>query len=247
MRALWWIALAACSSPKALDAPGDIATGSGVPPGQPGQPAAAAHTLVYYRYQSTSNTSISTPPLATQATGSTLVVSVGRGNRYVFAAPTDSKGNTYQQLGATEKYTRYPDSGTALYAVPGATGGAGLVISTTTEPKDETTLAAVEVVNATHVQDQQWNEQLAAPLQSKSMTTTEPATLVAFWWGDAPPPMVKTAVPNNGFTVIDSFLDEGELVQCAVAVKNVAAAGTYDVTWVATPAQGAQLWLIAIQ
>jgi len=79
------------------------------------------------------------------------------------------------------------------------------------------------------------------------VTTTGPATLVAFWWGDAPPPMVKTAVPNNGFTVIDSFLDEGELVQCAVAVKNVAAAGTYDVTWVATPAQGAQLWLIAIQ
>lgn len=57
----------------------------------------------------------------------------------------------------------------------------------------------------------------------------------------------KTAVPNNGFTVIDSVLAEGELVQAAVAVKNVAQAGTYDGTWTATPRQGAQLYLVAVQ
>jgi hypothetical protein len=36
-------------------------------------------------------------------------------------------------------------------------------------------------------------------------------------------------------------------VQCAVAAKNVTAAGTYNVTWTSTPVQGAQLWLIAVQ
>ena len=33
----------------------------------------------------------------------------------------------------------------------------------------------------------------------------------------------------------------------AAAVKNVTAAGTYDVTWKATPTQGAQLYLVAVQ
>jgi hypothetical protein len=30
-------------------------------------------------------------------------------------------------------------------------------------------------------------------------------------------------------------------------VRQVAAAGTYDVTWTSTPPQGAQLWLAAVQ
>ena len=37
------------------------------------------------------------------------------------------------------------------------------------------------------------------------------------------------------------------IVQVAVAVKQVAAAGTYDVTWSATPNQGAITWLVALQ
>ena len=93
---------------------------------------------------------------------------------------------------------------------------------------------------------QQWNEQLSAPLKSNDITTTGPAALVAFWWGDNDAD-ARTAVPNNGFTVIDSALTAGEFVEGAVAVKIVDAAGTYNVTWDATPAQGAQLWLIAVE
>ena len=74
-----------------------------------------------------------------------------------------------------------------------------------------------------------------------------PATLVAFWWGDGNAPDNKVAVPNNGFTVLDSIGLEGALVQGFVAAKEVDAAGTYDVTWDATPVQGAQLWLVAVQ
>jgi hypothetical protein len=54
-------------------------------------------------------------------------------------------------------------------------------------------------------------------------------------------------VPDNGFTVVDDLLEPGNLVQGAVAVKNVTVAGTYDVTWTSTPVQGAQLWLVAVQ
>jgi hypothetical protein len=47
--------------------------------------------------------------------------------------------------------------------------------------------------------------------------------------------------------VIDSILLEGALVQCAVAVPQVSAADTYQVTWSAAPVQGAQLWIAAVQ
>ena len=82
---------------------------------------------------------------------------------------------------------------------------------------------------------------------SQQVTTTGAATLVAFWWGDGLEPNGGTIQANNGFQVIDSIQDSGSLVQGAVAVKNVTAAGTYDVTWTAAPIQGAQLWLIAVQ
>jgi hypothetical protein len=213
----------------------------------PGQPGLGAHALSFYRYDVNSPTSIATPPLATQATGSTMIVGVARGNRYIFELPTDNKGNAPDQLGMAQKYTRYVDSGTALYAFPNFAGGDGHVVRTSTRAEDEITLAAVEVINGTRIQQFEWSEVLAAPLTSNRVTTTGPATLVAFWWGDAPEPNNKTAVPNNGFVVVNSVLESGALVQCAVAVKNVSAAGTYDVTWTATPAQGAQLWLVAVE
>jgi len=238
---IWLFALVACSgtsTTKPADAPVNI----------PGQPGVGAHGLAFYRHNVNSPPSIATPALATQATGSTMIVSVGRGNRNVFELPTDNKGNTpYQQLGTEQTYTRYPDSGTALYAFPGMVGGADHVVRNGTPPDDEITIAAVEVVNGARIQQFVWSEELQAPLTSGSVTTTGPATLVAFWWGDAGVDSNKTAVPNNGFIVVESILQSGALVQCAVAVKNVSAAGTYDVTWTATPAQGAQLWLVAVQ
>src|SRR5688572_28988084 len=242
------VLLAACGGSGSTMTPKDAAPegGEGIV-NVPGDPGLGAHGLAFFRYQSNSPTTISSPPLDTQAQNSTMVVSTGRGNRFVFESPTDNKGNSpYQELGK-HAYTRYADSGTGLYVFPAMAGGSGHVVRNGTPSDDEITLAAVEVINGTRVQQFVWSEELAAPLKSKSVTTTGPATLVAFWWGDAGVDSNKTAVPNNGFTVIDSVLQSGALVQCAVAVKNVAAAGTYDVTWTATPLQGAQLWLIAIE
>lgn len=213
----------------------------------PGDPGLGAHGLTFHRLNADSPTTASSPAMNTATQNSTMVVSVGRGNRFIFAAPTDNKGNgNYQELGV-HSYSRWQDSGTGLYVFPAMAGGSGHVVRNSTTSDDEITLAAVEVINGTRVQQFVWSEETSAPLKSKSVTTTGPATLVAFWWGDADVNGNKTAVPNNGFTVIESILQSGALVQCAVAVKNVAEAGTYDVTWTATPAQGAQLWLIAIE
>jgi hypothetical protein len=187
----------------------------------------------------------------TQPTGSTMLVCIGRGNISAFTqVPSDNMGNTpYVQLGPTHSYQpAYPGSGTALYAFASAKGGVGHIITTTTVSGDEVTLDAVEVKNGGVIQDFKWNEVLkGSPLTSLSVTTTGPATLVAFWWGDGDEGISHIAVPNNGFTVIDSLLPTGTLVQTAVATKDVTQAGSYNVTWDSGGLEGAQLYLVAVQ
>ena len=85
-------------------------------------------------------------------------------------------------------------------------------------------------------------------LNSGTVTTTGPATLVAVWLGEAYI-YNMSAVPGDGFKAIDSYLHlpPNSGVQAAVAVKQVDKAGTYSVTWNGSPAQGAILWLFAFQ
>jgi hypothetical protein len=187
--------------------------------------------------------------LATQASGSTLLVCVGRGVVSAHSRPTDDQGNAYVQAGEAHTYRLWPNSGTALYVCQSARGGAAQRV-TAAKPigSDETTLTVVEVVNGGSVGEVKWSEVNAGrPLTSPSVTTSGAALLVAWWWGDADVRFEKTATPDNGFTVVDAILLEGALVQCAVAVRAVETAGTYQVTWTSTPVQGAQLWIAGVQ
>ncbi len=226
----------------------------------PGMPGLGAHGLSYYGVGESTASSLSTPSSITQAAGSTIIVGIGRGNSALFdaaSAPTDNKGNgAYPQQGKMEPYAHPNEfSGTALYARTSAKGGSGFAISTTTGKttdgnSDEVTLAMVEIIEGTRIADYTWNEvvqQGSTPVTSSSVTTTGPATLIAFWWGDLTATVNQTVKPNNGFVVVDSILKPGSVLQGAVAVRNAPTAGTYDVTWDATPVQGAQLWLIAVQ
>jgi hypothetical protein len=245
--------VSACTAHHAID--GGPRSGSngggqdGAILGGSGLPGVGAHGIAYYHLGSNNETSIATPSLDTQPTGSTMIVAVGRGMLSGFALPTDNKGNApYQQLGQVEPYHYYPNSGTATYAFPNMVGGPGDVVQTSNIAQDEITLAAVEVVDATHVADMSWIDATDNPTTSMPVTTTGPATLVAIWWGEAnSQPDPQQAMVQDGFTIIDSALDAGSLVQCAVAVKNVGSAGTYSVAWTAVPTQVAELWLIAVQ
>lgn len=249
-------------SPPSPGGPGDATVN--VPPHMPGSPGAGAHGLAYYKLADpnypSSATSISTPRLTTAGSGSTIVVSVGRGDitRFAAATVTDTAGNApYQKQGPHPYTPAFPDSGTALYTFTSARGGPGFQVTTGTGQNDkgqldEITIAAVEVLEGTRIQDQQWNEIVQpatpVPVTSQSVTTTGPATLIAFWWGDGFPRTPQSATPDGGFSLIDTNAFETDsFVQCAVAVKNVSAAGTYNVTWTSTPIQGAQLWLVAVQ
>jgi len=235
------LVLAACSGGSGGS------TALALPAPVPAAPALGAHAISF-NFDGVTSPSLSTPGMSTRPTGSTLLTCVGRG-LLAAVAPTDNAGNAFVQLDVPHIYTLWPSSGTALYACEKAQGVAGHVV-TVAKPNatDETTLSVVEIASGGSVRDVKWREVLSGqPLTSASVTTTGPALLVAWWWGDAGADLNKTAVPDNGFTVVDSVLGAGALVQCAVAVRQVGAAGTYNVTWVSTPQQGAQLWLVAVQ
>lgn len=218
----------------------------------PGQPGLGAHQVDFHKLFA-NESPINTKPMNTASSGSTFIVSIGRGDFDAFKnnPPTDNKGNTATQLDRAYTYNQWMSSGTALYAFTAMNGGADHIVSAATPPDDEITLAAVEVVNGTRIEAAVRNEVTLVsgdPLRSASVTTTGPATLVAFWWGDADVGGMKSVKPNSGFTRVAFVFDEGALVQCAVAVKNVAEPGTYDLTWEdPQPKQGAQMWLIAVQ
>ena len=57
-----------------------------------------------------------------------------------------------------------------------------------------------------------------------------------------------TAAPsNNGFAIIDAALPAETLIPGAVATRSVTTAGSYNVTWTATPIQAARRYIIALQ
>jgi hypothetical protein len=212
-------------------------------------PTLGAHGLAY-KTQGPAGRTVTVDLGTTAAIRSTILVCIGRGVISSHKAPVDNKGNSYSQVDTTHPYLpRWPNSGTALYASALSTGGATHVVTVdnTSTITDEVTVAVVEVQNGGTLQAA-WNQvQSGDPLQSLAVVTTGPATLVAFWWGDADGSVPHTAVPGGGFTRIDAALPAGSLVQCAVAIREVQSAGTYSVNWTATPQQGAQLWLVAVQ
>jgi hypothetical protein len=216
-------------------------------------PTLGAHELTYYPYGTTGPNPLVTPAMNTQATGSTLLACVARGKKVNFdplsSRPTDNKSNGwYSALSIVHPYTGWANSGTQLFGVADAKGGTLHVVQTAFPDSDEITMAAVEIRNGGLIKDAKWNQVAkGSPLTSQSVTTTGPATLVAFWWGDGDVNVPHAAVPNNGFVVIDSLLSQGALIQCAVATKNVTAAGTYNVTWNSNGLEGAQLYLVAVQ
>jgi hypothetical protein len=204
------------------------------------------------------NDPVVTPAMTTQASGSLLVACVGRGNISNFtlpsAAPQDNKGNSaYSQVGVTKAYgPPFGGSGTALYSLASAIGGSGYQISVPQGVNggndDEVTSLVTEVIGGTSVHDFAWNEdQTAAPTTSASVTTTGPAVLVAFWWGEDGTTFTSASV-SAGWNVVESFpVPAGNAIQAAMAVRVVSSPGTYNITWTATPAQGAQMWIVAVQ
>ncbi|MBN8727816.1 MAG: hypothetical protein J0H15_08955 [Xanthomonadales bacterium] len=213
-------------------------------------PTLGAHTLLGQEDGYGANPAV-TAPIDTQASGSSFLV-FNAGHASNTDPPTDNKGNAWSPLGAPVVYHGYDGAyDLKAYTALGGHGGAGHVVSIVKNGNSsgELTLPFIEVRNAAVIADSAEVYADAAPqVSSGSVTTTGPAVLVALWWGDGFY-LQQTAVPDNGFTVADEFLDlpPNSAVQCVVAYRQVAAAGTWRVSWTQAPAQGAILWLIALQ
>jgi hypothetical protein len=192
----------------------------------------------------------------TTTPGSLLLMNVGRGHLANFgiagATPHDNKSNpNYTKIGATEPYALFPDSATALYSLAGGAAGAGYQVSVAqglngSSNNDEITMFLAEVLGGSVVQDFTWNEVTSAgPTTSGNVTTTGPALLVAFWWGEDT--SLSSISVDASWTIIEQQLLASSNIQGAMAVRVVSAPGTYNATWTASPAQAAQMWVAAVQ
>jgi hypothetical protein len=215
-----------------------------------GGPVLGAHTLFSQENQEGTNPAV-TNSIATQSSGS-MFLAFSAGYASNSAGPIDNKGNVWQRFGQPVFYD-HNEAGVfdvTPYLVTAGKGGAGHTLSIAKDgyAEAEITIPFLEIIGANHVQDVAQNYPSGDELRSGTVTTTGPAVLLAFWWGDGDG-LTHSAVPNNGFTVIDSFLDLPPLsaVQCAVAYKQVDTAGSYDVTWTQSPDPGAILWLFAFE
>ena len=221
--------------------------------GSPDTPTAslAAHTL-HTPSEGIGTNPVITDPITTQPRGSSLIVFNG-GYASNALDPIDSYGNRWKQLGNEVPFGNgYGDRfNVKAYVVLAAKGGPGHTVTflKNGNAQGEISVPFVEIKNAGVLKDvSQTYAPTGTVMTSGSVTTTGPATLIAVWWGDGGIKRMS-AVPNNGFEVIDSFLKlpDNSGVQCAVAYKQVATAGKYNVSWTGAPAQGAILWLLAFQ
>jgi hypothetical protein len=209
-----------------------------------------SHTLLAHEDGNGPSTAI-TAPITTAANGSTLLV-FSAGYTDNNQPPTDSHANAWSQLGAPVVYRGYNGAfNVTAYLVLQAQGGASHTVSIVKNnvPSGEITVPFIELRDAGVLQSVAVNYPPASgALTSGTVTTTAAATLIAVWWGDATG-LHHSAVPDNGFSIIENFVDlpPNSAVQCVVAAKQVTGAGTYSVTWATSPQQGAPLWLLAFQ
>lgn len=200
-----------------------------------------------FQFKDTNSPEVAVTGLETHGRPAVLVASVGRGVGASFLERRYDPAPDFERLGQYRPYTNWKKSGTALYFRTLPSGSPPVSVRAATPPDDEVTLGVVAAAG-TRVSDYSWTEALVGQsITSLPVTTSGPATLVAFWWGDAGMGRRKVALPNNRFRVVDSVMKPGPLVQCAVAVRQVSKAGTYDVSWYSSPRQGAQLWLAAVE
>lgn len=212
--------------------------------------ALGAHTLITHSEGMGRSPAVS-DPIDTAPSGSAFIT-FNAGYASNSTRPADSYGNRWKAVGGPVTYRNYGDTfSVQAYVAMQAKGGAGhtLRFDKPGDPAGELTAPFIEVRDAGVLKDVAQNyPEPGLVLTSGKVTTTGPATLIAVWWGDGGVKRM-TANPSEGFTIIDSYLmlPDNSGVQAAVAVRQVDKAGTYNVSWIGSPIQGAILWLFAFQ
>lgn len=206
--------------------------------------------------------------LNTQASGSMVVLAAGGNTSSLGGTWTDNKGNTIRKLAAPATLPDWSGYGSqvGVTQMPMA-GGSGHTFAIPVANNDENTSFAVEVIGggrAKYVFSSHANAGATTSQSVGPITTDGAAVLISFAWGASPvvPPFSGTSgpsgsgegtpfvlSPDSGFTTLEAQLHNyqyGE-VQGAMAAKAVTSAGSYSLTWTLGPAQGADIWLVAVE
>lgn len=193
-----------------------------------------------------------TSPIVTQSSGSSYVWFEG-GYTSNNQKPTDNKSNSTTVTGTPRAYNGFSGAFNFKYwVVENGNGGSGHTLSCVLngQPAGEVVLGLIEAKGATALTDSSEDYPSSGnPNTSTPVTVSGPATLIAIWTGDNPG-TTNTATPGDGFSTIEDYTvwPPGETsVQTVVAAKEVTSAGSYGITWTATPTQGAILTLLAFE
>ena len=149
-------------------------------------PATGIHAMAY----SASAPYLATSPANTQTSGSTILIWIGNGTLSLLTnTPSDNMGNHYTSCGAASYAPEWPTSGEALYVCTNVAGGMGHVFYWTNGGLVESTMLVVEVKNGGQVYNVMSNVVMSVSGTQTSLyaTNNAPASIVAFWSGDAEP------------------------------------------------------------
>jgi hypothetical protein len=211
-----------------------------------------AHTVVN-NVQASGTWPMVTSPVTTQVSGSSIVLFVGALDS---SSPpgTDSKGNTYTQIGSWQSYA----SGQGFLSAwikKNAAGGSGhtfnITNGTTTSTGPEATLFAIEVIGGTDLDTFSFANPTVNPIPATALTPGRTGTMLlmcafgdSFGVGD-------TYTPSSPYSLIDQQTNGGTSMAAGVASRlspSTASLGG-SMTSAQTPSSGAQsgIWLVSIK
>jgi hypothetical protein len=187
-----------------------------------------AHSLGWKEY-GTSAPSITSGSMVTENGSAILAIS----ERYPGTAslqPTDSKGNTFSQIGSSIENTDWPGSSGAIFAATGAAGGSAHTLSIGNSVGDEVTMFCAELrgVNRVESYASAMRITLSTAPATPSITVSGPAVLVAVYFCSVQQASQTFISCTNGFTIAEQQPLGEQAGSGAMAFREVSAAGTYS-------------------
>ena len=198
---------------------------SGAPPATP---SLGVHVQAFKVFD-TAGTTCVTATRVTQASGSTVVCAAGIYSLSTeSSAPTDTYSNTYSSVGGATSYPSLSTSGVRIWANTSVSGGTGHSWTKTVNDRSESTISAVEIVGANHIQAYSTTQVSASTTTYTSATVTAVRDSVLLcWlhtegWTDGP----SSAA---GWTLIEEYQAGGSSIHQALFARTVSA-GDYSCT-----------------
>jgi hypothetical protein len=188
-------------------------------------------------------TSVTTPGVATQTTGSGFVVDVGWYAAVSTPTVTDNKGNTYSQVGTTTVDAGAPDLHQARFECVNGAGGAGHTVTATWGGTVDGTLFFMEIKTtngAGLVRDQApaGNNPTASPYTTNSATTTTAVEVAVACAIPVAFPGTDLVNWGDSFTAVETIGDTNN-VTGHTAYRLLSSTGTYSASYTADGSGGA--------